>query len=309
MGKPSEFTPLATCLALSLLSEVSFPAGVVNVVNGTGLDVIEPLCSSRIPRLVTTIGSTTMGRRMIGYSAPSIKRFSLELGGDAPVLVFADADIDAAIAAIVDLKFANAGQICVSPNRVFVHESVYEDFLARVVAKANEYVFGSGDDHNDRENVKVLQPVVSEASLDRLLALIEDAKGKGGRIMCGGARENRQGFFLQPTIIADCNDSMKCQEEEIFGPILPVRSFGDEDNVFALANDSEYGLSSYVFTKSLDVMLRAEQELMTGNVCINGVHYSIELPHGGVKQSGYGKDISHLSLRDYLDIRRITIKR
>merc|ERR1712190_693406 len=173
----------------------------------------------------------------------------------------------------------------------------------------NEYVFGSGDDHNYRQNVKVLQPVVSEASLERLLGLIEDAKRKGGRILCGGARENRQGSFLQPTIIADCNDFMTCQEEEIFGPILPVRSFTDEDDVFALANDSEYGLSSYVFTKSLDVMLRAEQELMTGNVCINGIHYSIELPHGGVKQSGYGKDISHLSLRDYLDIRRITIKR
>merc|ERR1719343_212385 len=140
--KPSEFTPLATCLALSLLSEVSFPAGVVNVVNGTGLDVIEPLCSSRIPRLVTTIGSTTMGRRMIGYSATSIKRFSLELGGDAPVLIFADADIDHAVSDIIGLKFANCGQVCVSPNRVYVEKSVYESVLEKAVAKARDYLLG-----------------------------------------------------------------------------------------------------------------------------------------------------------------------
>jgi len=283
--------------------------GVVNVVNGTGVDLLEPLCSSRIPRLLTTIGSTAMGRRLIGHSATSIKRFSLELGGDAPVLVFPDADLEAAVSTIVDLKFANAGQICVSPNRVFVHSSVYESFLERAVAIVGEYLFGSGDDHNEKDNAKVLQPVVSEEGLQRLLALVEDATAKGGRVLCGGMRESRLGFFLQPTIIADCSDAMQCQQEEVFGPIMPVRSFGDDDDIFALANDSEYGLSSYVFTRSLETMLRAEQELMTGNVCINGVHYSIELPHGGVKQSGYGKDISHLSLRDYLDIRRITIKR
>merc|ERR1712232_534204 len=160
--------------------------GVVNVVNGTGVDLLEPLCSSRIPRLLTTIGSTAMGRRLIGYSATSIKRFSLELGGDAPVLVFPDADLEAAVNTIVDLKFANAGQICVSPNRVFVHSSVYEAFLTRAVAIANDYVFGSGDDHSDKHNAKVLQPVVSGTSLDRLLVLIEDAKSKGGRVMCGG---------------------------------------------------------------------------------------------------------------------------
>merc|ERR1719230_211654 len=139
--KPSEQTPLATSQAISLLAEVGLPKGVVNLVNGTGLDLLEPLCASKIPRLLTTIGSTAMGRRMIGYSATTVKRFSLELGGDAPVLVFPDADLDAAVTAIVDLKFANAGQICVSPNRVFVHSSVYESFLERAVAIAGEYLF------------------------------------------------------------------------------------------------------------------------------------------------------------------------
>jgi acyl-CoA reductase-like NAD-dependent aldehyde dehydrogenase len=305
--KPSEHTPLATSLAIQLSQEAGLPAGVINLVNGTGLTTIEPLCASKIPRLLTAIGSCTMGRRMIGYSATSVKRFSMELGGDAPVLVFADADLKSAIADIVGLKFANCGQICVSPNRVYVEESVYEEFLETAVSLAKAYDFGSGGDHDGKD--AVLQPVFSAEGRDRLLGLVEDARAKGGRILVGGAKVDREGFYMQPTIVADATDDMKMQQEEIFGPILPVRSFKTHDEVFRLANQSEVGLSSYVYTKSLDTMMRAEDELMTGNVLINGVHYSIELPHGGIKQSGSGKDISHLCLRDYFDIRRVTIKR
>jgi len=305
--KPSEVTPLATSLAVSLLSECGFPAGVVNLVNGTGLDLLQPLCASKIPRLLTTIGSTVMGRRMIGYSNTSVKRFSLELGGDAPVLVFADCDLDAAVEDILGLKYANCGQICVSPNRVYVEASIYEDFLEKAVSKAQRYAFGSGDDHGGKD--EVLQPVCSAESLARLLGLVDDARSKGARVLCGGSKVDREGFFMQPTILADVTDGMSVQQDEIFGPVLPVRSFKSSDDVFAWANKSEVGLSSYVYTKSLDTMMKAEEELMTGNVCINGVHYSIELPHGGLKQSGSGKDISHLALRDYYDIRRISIKR
>jgi acyl-CoA reductase-like NAD-dependent aldehyde dehydrogenase len=301
--KPSEQTPLATSAILSLLADVGFPAGVVNCVNGTGLDLLEPLCASRIPRLLTTIGSTAMGRRMIGYSATSIKRFSLELGGDAPVLVFADCNLDAAVADIVGLKYGNAGQICVSPNRVIVQRSVYDAFLAKATELSQQYVFGSGDAEGE-----VLQPVVSADSLNRLLKLCEDAKDKGARVLTGGAKGERPGFFMQPTVLADVTDDMLCQQEEIFGPILAVRAFDSVDEGLQVANNSEVGLSSYAYTASMDTMLRCQEELMTGNVLINGVHYSIELPHGGLKQSGCGKDISHLSLRDYYDIRRITLK-
>lgn len=248
-----------------------------------------------------------MGRRMIGYSATTVKRFSLELGGDAPILVFGDADLDAAVSDIVGLKFANAGQICVSPNRVYVHRSVYTKFLEDIVKRANAYVFGSGADHEGKD--EVLQPVVSEESLARLAGYVSDARAKGARVLCGGERVARAGFFMQPTIVADVTDEMQLQQEEIFGPILPVRSFDSVDEAFKLANASEVGLSSYVYTGSYDIALRAEEELMTGNVLINGAHYSIELPHGGLKQSGYGKDISHMSLRDYYDTRRITMKR
>jgi acyl-CoA reductase-like NAD-dependent aldehyde dehydrogenase len=305
--KPSEHTPLATSFALSLLADAGFPKGVVNCVNGTGIDLLEPLCSSKIPRLLTTIGSTAMGRRMIGYSASTVKRFSLELGGDAPVLVFADAKLDAAVQDVVGLKFANAGQICVSPNRVLVERSIYETFLTKACELASKYVLGSGSDHGHRD--EVLQPVVSAESLSRLLGYVDDAKAKGARIVCGGRKVERLGYFMEPTIIADVTGEMAVQQEEVFGPIMPVRAFDSVEEAFAIANDSEVGLSSYVYTSSIDTTMRAEEELMTGNVCINGAHYSIELPHGGLKQSGYGKDISHLSLNDYYDVRRISLKR
>jgi acyl-CoA reductase-like NAD-dependent aldehyde dehydrogenase len=306
--KPSEETPLATSFCLGLLAECGFPAGVVNCVNGTGVSLIEPLCASTIPRLLTTIGSTVMGRRMVGYSATSIKRFSLELGGDAPVVLFADADIDKAVNDFLGLKFANGGQICVSPNRVLIEESIYEEVLLKIVAIANKYVYGSGDDHAGTE--EVLQPVVSQAALDRLLGMVADAKAGGARVLTGGAAAaDTPGFFLQPTVIADVTGTMSCQSSEIFGPILAARSFKTADEAFEVANDTEMGLSAYIYTGSLATALRAEREVMCGNVLINGAHYSIELPHGGLKQSGSGKDISNLSMVDYSDIRRITIKR
>ena len=309
--KPSELTPLATSMALSCLSEAGFPAGVVNVVNGTGVDLVEPLCASRIPRLLTCIGSTVMGRRMIGYGSTSIKRFSLELGGDAPVLVFPDCDLDAAVADIVGLKFGNAGQICVSPNRVMVHADIYDSFLEKAAALAAKYDYGSGDDHAPKG--EVLQPLCSSAALGRMLDLVADAIAKGARIVSGGKRVERAGHFLEPTIIADVADAMSCQSSEIFGPIMAVRAFANEDEAFKIANSTELGLSGYVYTASLETAMRAESELECGNVLIGPgagvVHYSIELPHGGVKQSGYGKDISHLSLADYFDTKRVTIKR
>ena len=308
--KPSEMTPVATSRVVSLLAEAGVPAGVVNLVNGTGVDLLETLCASKIPRLLTTIGSTRMGKWMIQYSPSTVKRFSLELGGDAPVLVFADSDLDKAVKDICGLKFANGGQICVSPNRVFVEQSVYDAFLAQCEVIVAGYSYGSGDDKEEGK-AEVLQPVVSEQSLERLLKMVEDAAAAGGRVVAGGKRVDRPGYFMQPTVIADAKDGMACQADEIFGPILAVRPFpdGDVDGALRMANDTEFGLSGYVYTKNLDTMLKAENELMCGNVLINGAHYSIEIPHGGLKQSGYGKDISHLALRDYYDVKRVTLTR
>lgn len=221
-----------------------------------------------------------MGRRMIQYSHTSIKRFSLELGGDAPVLLFADVqDLNAAIADFVGLKFANGGQICVSPNRVYVQKEIYNQVIDECQKLAAKYDFGSGNDFAPKE--EILQPLVSKQALNRMLELIKDAVDKGARIISGGKAVGGSGFFLQPTILADVTDDMLCQQEEIFGPILPLRSFSSESEAFQLANKSQHGLSAYVYTGSLATALKAEQEIMCGNVCINGAHYSIELPHGG----------------------------
>eukprot|EP00041_Stephanoeca_diplocostata_P009125 m.139098 g.139098 ORF g.139098 m.139098 type:complete len:277 (+) comp17612_c0_seq1:1348-2178(+) len=275
---------------------------------------------------------------MVQYSATSIKRFSLELGGvymcscvcvfrhlpqraahspllllpcvipgDAPVLVFADCDLEAAVADIVGLKFANAGQICVSPNRVLVEQSIYEQFIALVAEKAKVYTCGAGTD--ERDAAAVVQPVVSEASLARLLGYVTDAVDRGARVVCGGARIDRPGTFLAPTVLADVHGEMLCTQEELFGPLMTIRPFVSREEAFVAANNTDFGLSGYVYTTSLETMLVAEKSLLCGNVLINGAHYSIELPHGGLKQSGYGKDISHFSMRDYYDVKRITIKR
>lgn len=176
-----------------------------------------------------------------GYGATSIKRFSLELGGDCPVLIFADCDLEAAVNDIVGLKYDNGGQICVSPNRVLVERSVYEKFIEMAAAKAKGYVHGSGADDG-----AVLQPVCSQQSLDRLVGYVDDAVAKGARKICGGAKADREGFFLEATILADTTKDMKCSCEEIFGPILTVQPFETADEAFTKANDSDMGLSGYV---------------------------------------------------------------
>jgi acyl-CoA reductase-like NAD-dependent aldehyde dehydrogenase len=232
-----------------------------------------------------------------------VKRLSLELGGDAPVLVFDDADLDAAVADIVGLKLANAGQICVAPNRVFVHRSIYGAFIEKAKALMESYRY-VGDAGTGPE----LSPVVSEASVDQMLKFCQPESHKG-TVVTGGKRANRPGYFMQPTLIKDVARDSALTCEEIFGPIMPVMPFDDRDDSFALANDTEYGLSAYVYTQSLSRALEAEKRLIFGNILINEAYYSLQLPHGGLKQSGFGKDVSRLALDDYYDIKRISIKR
>jgi acyl-CoA reductase-like NAD-dependent aldehyde dehydrogenase len=232
-----------------------------------------------------------------------VKRFSLELGGDAPVVVFADADLDAAVADIVGLKLANAGQICVAPNRVFVHESLYDAFIEKAKALMESYRL-LGDAGEGPE----LSPLVSEASVEKMVEFCQ-ASMHGGTVVTGGRRAQRTGYFLEPTLIKDVDRESKLTCEEIFGPIMPVMPFSEDEDIFAVANDTVYGLSAYVYTQNLNRALEAEKRLLFGNILINEVYYSLQLPHGGLKQSGFGKDVSRLALDDYYDIKRISIKR
>ena len=301
--KISQHTPLASMRVAELINEVGFPKGTVNLLCGAGKVVSDAMASSRIPRLLTMIGSTFAGKKLVEQSPTSLKRFSLEAGGDAPVLILADADLDAAVADVVSLKLANAGQICVAPNRVYVHADLLDAFVEKAAILMQSYRF-----LNDSGDGPELSPLVSEQALERMLNFCQ-AESHRGTVVTGGKQANRKGYFLEPTLIKDVPRDSNLICDEIFGPILPVISFDESDDVYALANDTEYGLSAYVYTQSLKEALEAERQLAFGNILINEAHYSLQLPHGGLKQSGFGKDVSRHALADYYDIKRISIKR
>jgi acyl-CoA reductase-like NAD-dependent aldehyde dehydrogenase len=300
--KPAQLTPLSTAYVGELIQQCDFPDGTVNILLGSAAELSKTICSSPIPRLLTMIGSTPAGLQMVADSTTSIKRFSLELGGNAPVIVFEDADIDSAVNQLVDLKFSNAGQICVAPNRIFIHEKIYDKFISKITNLVTSYRNGSGDDSGN-----ILSPVISERSLERLISLVDKAVADGAKLITGGKRADRKGFFLEPTLLVDATTEMALFTEEIFGPIIALMPFNDDIDIFEVANDTDAGLSAYVFTDNRHHITTAQERLQYGNILINKVVYSIQLPHGGLKQSGFGKDISHLTLDDLYDIKRISI--
>ncbi|GAA5510837.1 NAD-dependent succinate-semialdehyde dehydrogenase [Novipirellula caenicola] len=300
--KPSQLTPLASLRCAQLLSEAGIPDGVVNVFSGTDYEISRPFLESKIPSMFTMIGSTRAGVAAMKTACSNVKHFSVELGGNAPVLVYADADVEAAANSVVDLKFANSGQVCVSPNRCFVHESVYERFIDAAAKRTSKITLGAG-----RGDESLMGPVLTEKARDRMLALIETAKQSGASVVCGGNKPNRKGYFLEPTILRDVSREMDVTCDEIFGPILPVIKFSSADDEIALANDSEFGLAAYVYTTNLQRGLRAAAEIEAGSVCVNEVHYAVHLPHGGLKQSGVGKDCSRYSLQEYLTLKRVSV--
>ena len=290
--KPSRLTPLASLESVYLLKEAGVPDGVVNVITGSDHEVTKSLLESEIPKMVTMIGSTRGGLEVMAASCTSIKHFSVELGGNAPVVVYPDADIRDAANKIIDLKFANSGQVCVSPNRCFVHESVYKEFLRCAKERAESVQMG---------------PMITDKARQFVLGLVESAKADGAEVVCGGKATEGEGYFMEPTILSKVKTKMDVATKEIFGPVLPVISYTDSDDEIALANDTPYGLAAYVFTSSLSNGLRAARDIQAGSVCVNEPHYSVQLPHGGLKQSGIGKDCSRYSIAEYLTLKRVSI--
>jgi len=303
--KPSSHSPLSALAFGEICEGVGMPPGVINVVTGSGSEVGEALVSSPIPRFITLIGSSETGRRLVELSASSVKKLSLELGGNAPVLVFADADVTKAAREITELKFANAGQICVSPNRIFVHQSALEEFTQHAASIAEGLRIGSGP------GVEAdMGPMVSAEARERVAGLVQDALAAGAELVTGGRAPEGfdRGYYYAPTILRNVSPQMRVAREEIFGPVMPVISFGDEDDVVETANDTEYGLAAYVYTTDLARGLRVPERLQFGSVSVNGPKYEVYLPHGGTKESGIGKDCSHLSLDEYSYVKRISIQ-
>lgn len=290
--KPSSLTPLASLECAYLAKEAGIPDGVVNMITSTDHGVTEGLLQSDIPELVTMIGSTRGGLEVMKSSCTNIKHFSVELGGNAPVVVYPDAKVVDAAQKTVGLKFANCGQVCVSPNRCFVHESVYDEFIAAVKAEAAKQTVG---------------PMISDKARQFVLGLVDAAKADGAEVVYGGSAVDGDGFFMEPTILSSVTTGMKVASDEIFGPVLPIIKFTDADDEIALANDTEYGLAAYVFTTNLTNGLRAANGIQAGSVCVNEPHYSVQLPHGGLKQSGVGKDCSRYSIEEYMTLKRVSI--
>jgi succinate-semialdehyde dehydrogenase/glutarate-semialdehyde dehydrogenase len=301
--KPSFKTPLAAYIVGELCHEIGLPAGVVNVVCGDDEVVGDTLSSSTIPALLTLIGSTATARRIMERGSSSIKRYSMELGGNAPVLVFPDADLDLAADIVAALKFGNAGQVCVTPNRVFVHEDVADAFGEKVVERATAVRVGHGP-----EGSVDMGPLIDDRAAARVGSLVDDAVKNGATVLAGGGRpaDASTGSFFAPTVLTDVTPEMRVCAEEVFGPVISLMTFTDEDEGLAQANATDAGLTAYVFTSDADTAERCSRRLRFGEVQINGVKYAIDLPHGGIKQSGLGHDCSYLALNDYLAPKRVT---
>ena len=297
--KPAESTPL-TALALAVLAEkAGFPAGVFNVVTGNPAEIGGELCASPIVRKLSFTGSTAVGRLLMAQCAPTIKKLSLELGGNAPFIVFDDADIDAAVDGAITAKYRNTGQTCVCANRFLVQSGIYEEFAARLAARSAELKVGPGS-----EAGVVQGPLINAAGLAKVEAHVADALAKGARVLCGGARHARGGNFFQPTVLADVTTNMQVAREETFGPLAPLFRFETEAQAVAMANDTEFGLAAYFFTRDIGRSWRVGEALEYGMVGVNTGMISNEVaPFGGIKQSGIGREGSKYGIEEYLEVK------
>jgi succinate-semialdehyde dehydrogenase/glutarate-semialdehyde dehydrogenase len=297
VAKPAEATPFSA-LALAVLSErAGLPAGVFNVVTGAPAEVGAVLTSSPVVRALSFTGSTATGKLLLAQCASTVKRVSLELGGNAPFLVFDDADLEAAVEGALASKFRNTGQTCVCANRFFVQAGIHDDFAARLAEKARALKVGDG-----REEGVAQGPLITEAALAKVERHVADALAHGARVLCGGRRHARGGTYYEPTVLADVSPAARVASEETFGPVAALFRFRDESEALRLANATEYGLAAYVYTRDLGRAWRVAGALETGMVAVNaGILSTESAPFGGVKQSGLGREGGRHGLQEFLE--------
>ena len=298
--KPAELTPLTALAAAELAIRAGIPAGVINLLTADPDNSIaagKVFCSSDIVRHISFTGSTEVGRILMAQSAPTVKKLSLELGGNAPFIVFDDADIDSAVEGAMASKYRNAGQTCVCANRIYVQESVYDAFVQKFAAKVKALKVGNGF-----EDGVVQGPLIEPAAIDKVTRHVEDAKAKGGVVLAGGKALNGQ--FFEPTVIGNATSDMLCAKEETFGPFAPVFKFKTEQEAIDAANNTEFGLASYFYSRDVGRIFRVSEALEYGMVGINvGIIATEHVPFGGVKQSGLGREGSRHGMEEYLEMK------
>jgi len=302
--KPAELTPLTTLYFAKLLQDAGLPAGVVNVLTtSTSKEVSSPIIADPRLRKLSFTGSTPVGVALLKQASENVLRTSMELGGNAPFLVFEDADLDKAVDGAMIAKFRNIGQACTAANRFIVHESVAEEFAARVTARVRDLKIGRGTE----EGVGI-GPLINDGAVDKADELVRDAVSRGAKLVTGGSRVDGEGSFYQPTVITDVVAGSAILREEIFGPVITIVPFTDEADAVAKANDTEYGLVSYAFTQDLARGMRLIDSLDTGMMGLNvGVVSNAAAPFGGVKQSGIGREGGLEGINEYLETKYVLV--
>ncbi|PWJ76965.1 succinate semialdehyde dehydrogenase [Pseudaminobacter salicylatoxidans] len=301
--KPAAQTPYSGLAWGALCEEVGIPKGVVNIVTGAASAIGDEICTNPLVKKITFTGSTEVGKMLIEKSASTVKKVSMELGGNAPFLVFDDADIDRAVEGAIMAKYRNSGQTCVCTNRFFVQAGVYDAFVEKFAAASAQLKVGSGLEAGVQQG-----PLIDGKAVEKVEEFIEDATAKGGKVVVGGKRHALGGSFFEPTVISGATTDMKFMKEEIFGPIAPVFKFETEEEAVALANDTEFGLASYFYTGDLGRAFRVMEGLKYGMVGVNeGLITTPEAPFGGVKESGLGREGGHQGIDDYLDTKYVCI--
>lgn len=302
--KPAEATPL-TALALAKLAEdVGFPAGVLNVITASRpAEIGEVLTTDPRVRKVSFTGSTAVGKRLLAQCAATVKKASMELGGNAPFIVFDDADLDAAVEGAVASKYRNSGQTCVCTNRLLVQDGVYDTFVEKLATRVAKLKVGDG-----LEDGVVQGPLINQAAVDKVQSHIADALEKGGRLVCGGKPHALGGTFFQPTVVADVTDEMRVAREETFGPLAPVFRFETDEQAVAMANATEFGLAAYFYARDYRRIWHVMEGLEYGMVAVNEGILSTELaPFGGVKESGLGREGSHHGLDEFTELKYVCV--
>ncbi len=302
--KPAELTPLTALAAAELAVRAGIPAGVINILTadaGHSIAIGKVFCASDVVRHISFTGSTEVGRILMAQSAPSIKKLALELGGNAPFIVFDDADIDSAVEGAMASKYRNAGQTCVCANRLYVQDGVYDEFVEKFAAKVRLLKVGNGFEDGVSQG-----PLIEDAALDKVARHVADALAKGGKLLVGG--KALKGQFFEPTVVTEATQDMLCASEETFGPFAPVFRFKHDQEAIDAANNTEFGLASYFYSRDIGRIYRVAEALEYGMVGINtGVISTEHVPFGGVKQSGLGREGSRHGMEEYLEMKYLCL--